>query len=267
MALTRFDVGNTGPCICGSAGTYSLFTGCGGNALASYSIKIYDHSGGTLLQTVVTDGTGHAYVTPAGSVWVQSSDGRFSGDTVTVASTIALTTVASGYVCAPRCCAIPIATTLHYTDVNCSLTLTYYPAYLNWRKCAPPVSVANAVVSIVSGPCTATLGTGNVPYWVVFGGTFSCGASVNVPVYDIGVGTSNFRPYSTDGAGNVATCADATGIALPSISCNAFLSTDVGVGSTTSLTCPPSLAFGGTFPATLALGAANPAAGAWSITE
>ena len=125
MAVDIFAVGETVcSCTC-SGGTATTFEGCNGFILANYQIDIYDHSGGTLLQSVTTDSSGVATVTPTGSVWIQSHDGRFSGQTITLSATVSLSVLGTGFLCLTKC-SVPTTTVLHGTfSVLGSATLTW----------------------------------------------------------------------------------------------------------------------------------------------
>lgn len=155
-------------CCCGNPP--GQVTGCGGVALITASIEIYDTQGGTLLETDTTDASG--FVTPSisGSYWMQDGTGRL-GNTVTIPSASYVLAPLSGYACFTPCNPYPIATTLNITDsVFGAWTLTYVPASLWW----------NGTKSITSGTCcfaatpTTTFGR------ITAGGVFTQGVSVPI---------------------------------------------------------------------------------------
>jgi hypothetical protein len=131
---------------CGCRQTFTVI-GCSSHPLTGHVLNVYDHSGGTLLTTGTTDGSGVVTLTWNGSpsVFVIPAGGRFIGQSLTVScggsTTITFAIDTTNYACTSLC-ADPISKTLHLTDsVLGSATLTYaasqwsgtttytYPAY------------------------------------------------------------------------------------------------------------------------------------------
>jgi hypothetical protein len=137
------------------ATTTLQINGCA-SGLSGATVNIYDHQGGTLIGTGITDALGrvNSSITGFGSVYVTVTEpsGRFAAFAGTVSlSCRAITPInlipANGYVCcacpvlvAPgydACgCQYPIATTLHATDsVLGTVALTYAGANPSTRLC------------------------------------------------------------------------------------------------------------------------------------
>jgi len=123
MAYTFQDIG---ACNCPSTTCSYTFTVIGCNSLGApgLTVSVYTASGGTLLASGTTDGSGVAALSwsgSGGSLWVAiTGSARFNsyGQTSTLVcgglQTITLT-VATGYFCVAGC-ALPWAGTLHGTD-------------------------------------------------------------------------------------------------------------------------------------------------------
>ena len=117
MSLTMFDVGNSTPCNCAGAPTYPVtIRGCNSALLTGYAIDVYNHSGGSLLYSLTTNGSG-VILLPVGTFWVQGHDGRMAGANVTVTTGggAATLSAATGYYCI-GCCPVAFPATLTLTD-------------------------------------------------------------------------------------------------------------------------------------------------------
>ena len=123
--MACFDAWDIGACGCTSAYPVTC-KGCSSIVFASgQSIQVWDHSGGTLLNTYTTNSSGQISV-PTGTYYFIPSNGRFAGGTVTVGTgtNTASFGVATGYQCCTQC-AQPLSTTIHATfTVKGALTLT-----------------------------------------------------------------------------------------------------------------------------------------------
>ncbi len=99
--------------------------GCNILPLSGENINIYNHSGGTLLETDTCDSNGIFYSTLAsGTYYAIPTNGRFLGSNFSMGYTIDFNP-APGYACIYGC-ADPLKTTLHFTDtVYGSWNLTY----------------------------------------------------------------------------------------------------------------------------------------------
>lgn len=121
MPLTTGDLGGCG---CPPVGcTVTFFVrGCGGLGVDAATVSVYDHSGGTLLDSGNTDSTGHVTLSWTGAtgtyyVVVTGIPANFVGYAATLTLTCGSPTtlslaVATGYHCYD-CCPIPQPDTLH----------------------------------------------------------------------------------------------------------------------------------------------------------
>ena len=234
------------------AGTLVTFYGCWNNLgplpLTSYAIDIYDHSGGTLLQSVTTNAAGEATVTATGSVWYLSADGCFSGQTVTVASGIALTVVASGYTCSPGF-AIPLKNTLKYTDVN--VTAQSMPVGSGtWGVCCT-ASLATTITAVNNVTCLPTVVAGTIPYGVVlqnpgtYPGLYLSAYTYPSGGYSLGIPSGTFYPMvAITGYGIVCSHGGMTyGVAYCPMN-------NIGTYLPVTASCTPPIIFSGTWSGT-----------------
>ncbi len=233
------------------------FTGCAGIILANYAIDIYASSGGALLLSVTTDSSGFAYLGSggtllSGSVWIESHDGRFSGQTFTLPlSTVGLTALGSGYICSIRC-AVPLPATLHWTGPSSTATITWVSSLSVWQGCCTPSLTVASGKEDIGGVCTVTAGI-TVPSAIVFDGTnvwsiWPC-TFLGYPEYDVPGSCGNI-PYS--GSFTELDACSGTNDQTPhggAFSCYPFNAsgTLVGIGATH--------------------GSINPVPGAWTLTE
>jgi len=181
------------PCCYAPPATNKTFTGCSGLVLANYQIRIRSSSGGTILETFTTDASGVAGITSTGTKWVESTDGRFSGQSVSLASaTIALWTsfqggVGASYFCA-NCCAIPWQRTMTFTSGyfgSATFDQSATSPYQGWSlapacyhaTCPTPITVGGGVnnAGSIGGNCTVSIAWGSSLV-----GAVTCASSVGV---------------------------------------------------------------------------------------
>jgi hypothetical protein len=178
------------PCCCGAAGTPKTFTGCNGMVLPNYGIRIRTASGGTILETVTTDGSGVANITSTGTKWIESTDGRFSGLSVFIfSSTIALAggvnTGPGNYICS-GCCPIPFARTMTFTSSKFGTFTGDWSATTTTGFSAPVCSPCPTPVQIYPG----------------IGGT-----SVSTCFGNVGIFSNSGATCPHDFTGNAGSCA------------------------------------------------------------
>jgi hypothetical protein len=131
--MSQFSTWDLGACGCPGTPQSQSFTvkGCNAIVYPGVTVSVYDTSGGTLLQSGTTDGSGNVTLawTGAAATWVEVTgmSGRFNafGVAITVNPQTLQLTAATGYVCFPSCL-IPLPTTLQLTDsVIGNATLSY----------------------------------------------------------------------------------------------------------------------------------------------
>lgn len=125
--LPMGDMFAVGGCDCTCPGASVTCKGCNGLLLTSYSIQQWTSSGGSLVATLTTNGSGVINV-PTGTWWLIPASGRFAGQSVTVPSggTTVSFSPATNYYCIAGC-AIPVSATLHFTCpvIGTSIAITY----------------------------------------------------------------------------------------------------------------------------------------------
>jgi hypothetical protein len=280
--FTLQDIGECG-CTCASPTITGTVTGCGSLAVNGLTVEARDStSTGTLLGSTTTNSSGAytlsgltGHVSGNAIVLVFKFGSRFTTTTTTLsyttgtptstqwscgastaAGTKAMGTAASGYHCYPGC-AIPLADTLSYTDVNGTVSMTYSAGA--WRACSTKTSMSTVVTSVAVS-CAPSVSTTSVPYYIeLLDTTGVLGHAWCQYTYLGGTNT-----YASDGTGNSASCSTSTGMNCPVRSgCSA---TSAGTATVTpTKVCPPSLSLTGT----IGDGAAspNPGNGTFTITE
>lgn len=156
------------PCCQAPAATNKTFTGCSGQVLANYQIRIRSSSGGSILETVTTDGSGVAGITSTGTKWVESTDGRFSGVSISLSgATLALAPgagvgVGASYFCL-QCCAVPWQRTMSFTSGYFGSSTFDQTASSPFQgfSVAPGCYVATCPTPIIVGGGLASTGVGN----------------------------------------------------------------------------------------------------------
>jgi hypothetical protein len=187
-------VSATGGCL-----TTLQVQGCNSLALPGAAVSIYDHSGGTLLYSGTTDGSGNfSFDAPAGTAYAVVSRSRFNTSSTTVSlspggTTVVSLTPATGYHCVIGC-PIPASDTLHgthpkfgaltYTYSGGVWTTTFAYSYPGVGSCGPP--------GVRTVTCTWDGGTNYTESWK-YDTTTLC------PV-DSGTGTETVA-WTTAGAG------------------------------------------------------------------
>jgi len=114
--MACFNAWDIGACGCTVPTFVVTCKGCNSFLFTSgKSIQIWTSSGGTLLATYTTNGSGQVSI-PAGTYWIIPANGRFAGGTHTISAATTITfSAATGYVC---CSTLwwPYPTTLYWTD-------------------------------------------------------------------------------------------------------------------------------------------------------
>ncbi len=107
--------------------------GCNGLPMAGESINVYNHSGGTLLETDTCDIFGvFSSSLAAGDYYAVPTNGRFAGSPFAIGSNINFLPTTPNYYCI-RGCVDPLAAVLHFTDsVYGSWTITYSTVTSTW---------------------------------------------------------------------------------------------------------------------------------------
>jgi hypothetical protein len=137
-----FSLGNLGCCNCsGSTNETITVEGCTTIKYPGVTVSVYTASGGTLIDSQTTDGSGVAHLTlptVPGTYWVTITyiSSRFNAfvqsRSLTGTDTIGLAP-ATGYTCDSGCCLYPITNSITLTDSEYgTFTLTYDITSLSW---------------------------------------------------------------------------------------------------------------------------------------
>lgn len=138
----QFQKWAVGGCGCNFSATFKV-EGCGSLAISGATVSVYDHSGGTLLASGTTDGSGNVALSlsSAGTYWVTITgmSARFASfgqnTTISGSGTVILTlSAAAGYICYTPC-PIPLPTTLHatFSSLVSPTTLTWNSGTGSWE--------------------------------------------------------------------------------------------------------------------------------------
>lgn len=141
--------------------------GCAGQTITGATVNALA-SGVVVATTTSGAGGTFSFTAPTSTDHVQIIDSpRFATHLTTCTVTSGMTTAlggislspASGYVCTTITgCAFPLATTLHLTDPNATITLTYDPTFGWWWGCYTRVGVSGEILpSCSASPVTTTV--------------------------------------------------------------------------------------------------------------
>ena len=161
--MACFDAWDIGGCGCSSCTQTFTFRGCNNSLLTGANVRVRASSGGTILTTGTTNGSGVVTLSWSGSntVWVETVSPKFAGQSQTVTcggSKIVSFNPASGYYCV-ICCAYPVPSTLYWSDSYLGLSsipITYDAPNTRWdatTSCNYPGCGANCSASTINVLC------------------------------------------------------------------------------------------------------------------
>ena len=159
--MACFDTWDIGACGCAPTGYTVTCKGCNSYIFTTgQSIQVWNHSGGTLLNTYTTNSSGQISV-PAGSYYIVPASGRFGGQNVSISAPVTITFAAkSGYVCCVNLW-FPVPTTIYWTDSDIThQAITYNTSFLFWNTHNYNMIASTSGCNVSSSPC-CTSGTSN----------------------------------------------------------------------------------------------------------